>query len=57
MSTDMALMAKAFDGSPSIILWGMGGLCYSQAERQTPATTAGGGPERTGGRTSCSSSW
>ena len=30
------LMAKVFDCSPSIVLWGMGGLCYSQAERQTP---------------------
>jgi len=30
------LMAKAFDGSPSIVLWGLGGLCYSQGERQTP---------------------
>lgn len=31
-----ALMGKRFDGSPSIVLWGMGGLCYSQGERQTP---------------------
>ena len=31
-----ALMAKAYDCSPSIVLWGLGGLCYSQAERQTP---------------------
>jgi len=30
-----ALMARAFGSSPSIVLWGMGGLCYSQAERQT----------------------
>jgi stage IV sporulation protein FB len=30
------LMAKAYDGSPTILLWGMGGLCYSQADRQTP---------------------
>jgi Zn-dependent protease len=32
-----ALMAKAFDCTPSIVLWGLGGLCYSQGERQTPA--------------------
>ena len=32
-----ALMARAFDASPSIVLWGLGGLCYSQGERQTPA--------------------
>jgi len=31
-----ALMGKAFDCSPSIVLWGLGGLCYSQGERQTP---------------------
>jgi stage IV sporulation protein FB len=31
-----ALVAKAFDCSPSIVLWGLGGLCYSQAERQSP---------------------
>jgi Zn-dependent protease len=30
-----ALMARNFGNSPSIVLWGMGGLCYSQAERQT----------------------
>jgi stage IV sporulation protein FB len=30
-----ALMARALGSSPSIVLWGMGGLCYSQAERQT----------------------
>ncbi len=30
------LMAKRFRESPSILLWGMGGLCYSQGERQTP---------------------
>jgi Zn-dependent protease len=30
------LTAKAFDGSPSIVLWGLGGLCYSQDDRQTP---------------------
>jgi Zn-dependent protease len=28
-----ALMAKRFDGSPSIVLWGLGGLCFSQGER------------------------
>jgi Zn-dependent protease len=27
------LMAKRFHGSPSIVLYGMGGLCYSQGER------------------------
>ncbi len=31
------LTAKAFGSSPSIVLWGLGGLCYSQSERQTPA--------------------
>jgi len=31
-----ALMGKAYYGSPSIVLWGLGGLCYSQSERQTP---------------------
>ena len=31
-----ALMAKTFDCSPSIVLWGLGGLCHSQGERQTP---------------------
>jgi stage IV sporulation protein FB len=30
------LTAKAFGSSPSIVLWGLGGLCYSQSERQTP---------------------
>src|SRR5262249_28257152 len=29
------LMAKAFDASPSIVLWGLGGLCYSHGERQS----------------------
>jgi stage IV sporulation protein FB len=29
------LMSKVFGSSPSIVLWAMGGLCYSQAERQT----------------------
>ena len=28
-----ALMSKAFGYSASIVLWGMGGLCYSQGER------------------------
>jgi stage IV sporulation protein FB len=28
-----ALMAKWFDGAPSIMLWGLGGLCFSQGER------------------------
>ncbi len=32
-----ALVAKAFDASPSVVLWGLGGLCYSQGDRQTPA--------------------
>jgi Zn-dependent protease len=31
-----ALAARAFDCSPSIVLWGLGGLCYTQGERQTP---------------------
>jgi Zn-dependent protease len=31
-----ALMSKAFYCTPSVVLWGMGGLCYSQGERQTP---------------------
>jgi stage IV sporulation protein FB len=30
------LMAMKFDASPSIVLWMGGGLCYNQAERQTP---------------------
>jgi stage IV sporulation protein FB len=30
------LMARAFHFSPSIVLYSMGGLCASQAERQTP---------------------
>jgi Zn-dependent protease len=29
------LTAKAFGSSPSIVLWGLGGLCYNQSERQT----------------------
>ncbi len=29
------LTAKAFGSSASIVLWGLGGLCYSQSERQT----------------------
>src|SRR5262245_23717935 len=28
-----ALMSKRFNGSPSVVLYGMGGLCYSQGER------------------------
>jgi len=28
-----ALMAKRFAKSPSIVLWGLGGLCFSQGER------------------------
>jgi stage IV sporulation protein FB len=31
-----ALMSRAFGCTPSIVLWGMGGLCYSQGERQSP---------------------
>jgi stage IV sporulation protein FB len=31
------LMAKSFHASPSIILWGMGGLCDTQSNRQTPS--------------------
>jgi Zn-dependent protease len=31
-----ALMSRAFGYSASIVLWGMGGLCYSQGERQSP---------------------
>jgi stage IV sporulation protein FB len=30
------LMARAFGYPASIVLYGMGGLCYSEAERQTP---------------------
>jgi stage IV sporulation protein FB len=30
------LTAKAFGYRPSIVLHGMGGLCYSESERQTP---------------------
>jgi stage IV sporulation protein FB len=30
------LMAMRFDSSPSIVLWMGGGLCYNEAERQTP---------------------
>jgi stage IV sporulation protein FB len=29
------LMSKGFGCSPTVLLWGMGGLCYSQGERQT----------------------
>jgi len=28
-----ALMARRFGGSPSIVLWGLGGLCFSQGQR------------------------
>jgi stage IV sporulation protein FB len=31
-----AMASKSFDCSPSIVLWGLGGLCYSHCERQTP---------------------
>jgi Zn-dependent protease len=31
------LMAKRFDSFPSIVLWGLGGLCYHQSEQQSPA--------------------
>src|SRR5262249_50079467 len=30
------LTARLFRCSPSIVLYGMGGLCYSESERQTP---------------------
>src|SRR5271170_4125302 len=30
------LMSRFFGSSPSIVLWAMGGLCYSQTERQSP---------------------
>jgi stage IV sporulation protein FB len=30
------LMSRVFHCSPSIVLYGMGGLCYSESERQTP---------------------
>jgi Zn-dependent protease len=30
------LMSRVFRYSPSIVLYGMGGLCYSESERQTP---------------------
>jgi stage IV sporulation protein FB len=29
------LMSRVFGCTPSIVLWGMGGLCYSQGERQS----------------------
>ena len=29
-------MSRLFRCSPSIVLYGMGGLCYSESERQTP---------------------
>ena len=28
------LMAKSFHGSPSVVLYALGGLCYSQGERR-----------------------
>jgi membrane-associated protease RseP (regulator of RpoE activity) len=31
-----ALANKAFHSRPWIVLWGLGGLCYSDGERQTP---------------------
>jgi stage IV sporulation protein FB len=31
-----ALMSRVFRLSPSIVLYSMGGLCYSEVERQTP---------------------
>jgi stage IV sporulation protein FB len=31
------LVAKAFHARPSIVLWGMGGLCDTQSNRQTPS--------------------
>jgi Zn-dependent protease len=31
-----ALSSRSFGCSPSVVLWGMGGLCFSQAEQQTP---------------------
>jgi membrane-associated protease RseP (regulator of RpoE activity) len=31
-----ALMSRLFRCSPAIVLYGMGGLCYSEADRQTP---------------------
>jgi stage IV sporulation protein FB len=31
------LTARAFGSPASIVLWGMGGLCYNNADRQTPA--------------------
>ena len=30
-------VARAFGCTPSIVLWAGGGLCYSEADRQTPA--------------------
>src|SRR3954469_20180499 len=30
------LMSRVFHFSPAIVLYSMGGLCYSEAERQTP---------------------
>jgi stage IV sporulation protein FB len=31
-----ALTAKAYRCSPSVVLWGLGGLCYSQIDRHAP---------------------
>jgi len=31
-----ALTAKAYRCSPSVVLWGLGGLCYSQIDRHSP---------------------
>ncbi len=31
-----ALISRVFGCTPSIVLWAMGGLCYSQGERQSP---------------------
>jgi stage IV sporulation protein FB len=36
-----ALSSKAFSYSPSVVLWAMGGLCYSQGEQQTPRERLG----------------
>ena len=30
------LMTRLFGGHPNIVLFGMGGVCYTEAERQTP---------------------
>jgi stage IV sporulation protein FB len=36
-----AMADKAFHGRPSVVLWGLGGLCYTQAERQSPMQRLG----------------